>query len=99
MPLSLVLLYATIVVFMYCVAILLLWYSFFTDLVKDRPWYSLLGFFSISLVTMPPVIELGVGLVQFVYRGVVDYFLEAWKDFTVEVESSNILVEPSIERV
>ena len=48
---------------------------------------------------MSPVMELGVGLVQFVYRGVVDYFLEAWKDFTVEVESSNVLVEPPIERV
>jgi hypothetical protein len=83
MPLSLVLLYAMIVVFMYCVAILLLWYSMFTDLVKDGPWYWLLGFFLISLVTLPPIVEFGVGLVRFVYRGVVDYFLEAWKDFTV----------------
>jgi hypothetical protein len=24
------------------------------------------------------------------YRGVVDCFLEAWEDFTVEVESSNV---------
>lgn len=84
---------------MSCVAIFLAWYSLFTNLVKEKLWYWLLGFFSIFILITPPIVEFSVILVQFLYGSIVDYFLEAWKDFTVEVEASNVPVEVPFEWV
>ena len=92
--------YFVMMTVLYCVAILLALYSVFLNLLKDRLWYWLSGFVPISLFIMHRIVELGITLVQFVYhRHVVDYVLDAWKDFTVEVESSNVPVDIPLERV
>jgi hypothetical protein len=73
---------------------LLVWYSLFMTLGEASPWYALLIFFSISLPIMPVVF--GITMIQSGYRGVVNFILEAWKDFTVEIKPGGVLVEAEV---
>ena len=84
---------------LYCVAILLGLYSLFSNLLKDRLWYWPLGFVPISLFMIYFIVGSIIVLVQFMYSGVVNYVLDAWMDFTVEVELSNVPADIELDRV
>jgi hypothetical protein len=84
---------------MYFVALSLACYSRFMPLLEESPWYELLIYFLISLPAASMIAMVVAQAVKFGYKSVVNYFLDAWKDFTVEVESSNVLVEAPFEAV
>jgi len=98
-PLNLVVLCITTFSLMFCVAPSLGWYSLFMTLLEESPWYGLLFFLLMSLPVVFSIVVTGAATVYFGYRSVVDCFWRAWKDFTVEVESSNVLVEAPFEGV
>jgi len=85
-PLGLTLFYIAIMMFMFWVAILLAWYSAFMYLLEECTWYGLLAFFLISLYVVPLIVFAGARAIHSIYNGIVDYFSEAWDDFTVDVE-------------
>lgn len=69
----------------FCVCILQVWYSLVMMLRKESPWYAP----SIFLIPVMSVV-CGTTMIQSGYRGVVQFFLEAWKDFTVEIEPGGV---------
>jgi hypothetical protein len=52
----------------------------------ENPWYILLIYFLISLFHVPAILGTIAAMVYFVCKGVINFFFEAWKDFTVDVE-------------
>ena len=98
-PLTLVSLSGPTLLLMGCVALSLAWYDVFMTVLEESPWYGLFFFFLISLAIAFPMVVVGGLAVNSVYRGVVDCFLGAREDFTVEIESSNVLIEAPFEGV
>jgi hypothetical protein len=84
---------------MYFVAILLVCYASVTSSLEETPWYEGLIYFLIFLPATFMTVVFVAQAVRFGYKCVVNYFLDAWKDFTVEVESSNVLLEAPSEAV
>jgi hypothetical protein len=79
-------LYIIVIMLIYCVAFCLGWYSFFMNLPEKDPWYILLIYFLMSLFHVPMLLGTIAAMIYFVCKGVIDFFFEAWKDFTVDVE-------------
>lgn len=69
------------------------------DLRKDSPWYGLLFFFLMSVALVPSFAVGAAVAVHFILKGVVHYFLDAWKDFTVEIELGSVPIEAPFEGV
>jgi len=84
----------------YCVFLTPIWYSFLRKLLKEG---RLLYFLILIVYTVIPWVTAFVliapAAVHFVYKGIVNYFLEAWKDFTVEIESGGAPIEAAFESV
>jgi len=85
-------LYFIIMMLIYIAALSLKWYSLFMKLVEAAPWYGLLIYFLISLFMIPALLVAIAGGIYFVYKGFIAFILDAWKDFTVDVE----LVDPPV---
>jgi len=79
-----------IVVLMYCFCLLFVLYSIFVRLVKDSFRYGLFLFVFISLPMIGGTVVCTVATLIGGYRGVVNYFFEAWNDFTVDVEPGGV---------
>ena len=100
MPLNFVFLCGLIWAVIIFVCPLLTWCSFAIGLLEEGPWYILLIHFLLLLCIVPTVLLLCAVIIGIGYRGVVDYFSDAWKDFTVEVESAGVLVDSTpFERI
>jgi len=85
---------------MCCVAVSLALYSLFTTLLEEEsPWYGLLLYFLISILVAASIVPGAGALVHVGYEGIVNYFLEAWKDFTVEIEPGGVPIETAFESV
>jgi len=80
------LLFFIIIILIYIVALSLIWYSLFLHLLEEAPWHGLLSYFLISLFLIPALLPHTAGLIYLVYKIPVDFLLDAWKDFTVDVE-------------
>jgi hypothetical protein len=51
-------------------------------------------------VALVPSFAVGAAVaVHFILKGVVHYFLDAWKDFTVEIELGSVPIEAPFEGV
>jgi len=75
-------------------------YSLFITLLEEEcPWYGLLLYFLISILVVASILSGVAALVYDGYQGVVNYFLEAWKDFTVEIEPGGVPIEAAFESV
>jgi hypothetical protein len=82
------------------VALSLAMYSLFMTLLEEEsPWYGLLLYFLISILLAASILPGAVVLVHLGYEGIVNYFLEAWKDFTVEIEPGGVPIEAAFESV
>jgi len=68
-------------------------------LLEESPWYELLVYFLILLPAAFMIMVIVAQAVRFGYKCIVNYFLDTWKDFTVAVESSNVLLEAPSEAV
>ena len=95
-PLNLFLLCAMIFTLVYCVCILLVSYSFFVALWKASPWFGLLIMIFLSISPPATAVLVGTTMIQSGYRRVVNHFLEAWKDFTEEVEPGGVPAEAEV---
>jgi ABC-type sugar transport system permease subunit len=94
--LSCVLLYLLTVMLICCVFLTPIWYSFLGNLLKEgRLLYFLVVF--IPLVTSFVVIA--PAAVHFGYKSIVNYFLEAWKDLTLDIEPGGVPIEAAFESV
>jgi len=83
-----------------CVTISLALYSVFISLLEEEtPWYGLLLYFLISILVVASILPGAAVLVHLGYEGIVNYFLEAWKDFTVEIEPGGVPIEAAFESV
>jgi len=97
MPLTFFVLCGLISTMIFYVCILLAWFSFCIGLLEAGPWYILLIPLLLCAVYFLPFCAVIIGLG---YTGVVGYFSEAWKDFTVEVESEGVFFDSApFERV
>jgi len=99
LPLSCILLCGMIVILMFCVCVSLALHSFFLYLLKESPWYWLLLFVSISLPLVAGTVVFITVMLHSTYQGVVYYFLEARKDFTVDIEPGGVPVDAPFESV
>lgn len=84
---------------MYCVYLSLAWYSLFTNLRQESPWYVVFLYFLISILVVASIVVCAAAAVYFVWECAVLYFLDAWKDFTVEIESRGVPIETPFESV
>ena len=98
-PLALVSVYVPTFFFMYLIALSLVFYSSSVSLLEESPWYELLIYFLIFIPAALMSLVIVAQAVRFGYKCIVNYFLDAWNDFTVEVESSNVLLEAPFEAV
>ena len=89
-PLNSILLGALLLMLAYCVCLSLTLYSVFMNLLNESPWYGLLLFFLISIPVVASIVVFTAAMVHAGYLGTVDYILEAWKDFTVDVEPGGV---------
>ena len=79
-----------IMMLIYCLCLLFVLYSIFVRLLKEGWWYGLFCFVFISLPVVTAIVVCVVAMLLRGYRGVVNCFLEAWKDFTVDVEPGGV---------
>jgi hypothetical protein len=84
---------------MYCVCLLLAWYSLFLNLLKESPLYGLLLYFLISIPVVASIVVCAAASVYFGFKGIVSYFFDALKDFTVEIEPGGVPIEAAFEGV
>jgi len=96
---NIILLCGVIVVLVYCFCILFALYSFSVQSLKEGFWpgiYLLVFSFPVvvAIIVVCTVATLFVG-----YKGVVNYFLDAWKDFTVDVEPGGVPDDEPLEGV
>ena len=85
---------------MYFVAVSLAMYSVLINLLEEKsPWYGLLLYFLISTLVVASLLPGAVVLAHLGYEGIVNYFLEAWKDFTLEIEAGCVPIEAAFESV
>jgi len=83
-----------------CIAFSLVRCSDFVDSIEGgKPWYLLLVNFLLSLCLVIVLLAFGASMTLQGYRGVVESFVEAWEDLTVEVELSNRPVVALFEQV
>ena len=79
---------------------MLVWCSMGINLLEEgNPWYSVLLSLLLSLGSICFFSACVAYITLEGYRGVIEYFSEAWKDFIVEVEASNVPVEAPFEGV
>ena len=98
-PLNCILLCGIIVMLAYCLCLSFAVYSVFVNLLKESPWYGFFLFFLISIPVVASIVVCAAVAVHAGYKGTVDYFLEAWKDFTVDVEPGGVLDDEPFEGV
>jgi len=60
---------------------------------EEGNWYSAMIFLLYSLITIPTMWACGAFTASVGYTSVVEYFTEAWQDFTVEVEVEKVPLE------
>jgi len=89
-PLNIILLFGVIVVLVYLFSILFVLYLFSVLMLKDSFWSGLFLFFFISLPMVAATLVCTVATLVGGYTGVVNYFLDAWNDFTVDVEPGGV---------
>jgi len=68
-----------------------------TLLEEESPWYGLLLYLLISIPVVASILVGAGALVYVGYEGIVNYFIEAWKDFTVEVEPGGVPIAAAFE--
>jgi len=96
---NIVLLCGVVVVLVYCFCILFFLYSFSAQSLTEGFWpgiYLLVSDFPllVAIIVVCTVATLIIG-----YRGVVNYFSDAWKDFTVDVEPGGVPDDEPLEGV
>jgi hypothetical protein len=69
------------------------------NLWQDGPWGGLLLYFLTSVFVVPSFAVGAAIAVHVIWKGVVHYFLDAWKDFTVEIELGGVPIETPSESV
>ena len=89
LPPSCVLLCGMIMILMFGVCLLMTLYSLCLLLLNES-WYVLFIWVSISLVLAAITVVVIIVTLRSTYQGVVYYFLEAWKDFTVDMEPGGV---------
>jgi len=83
----------------YFLSIILAMYSISVQLLNESPWYELLLCFSVIIPVVPSFAACTAATVYFGFKGVVDYLLEAWKDFTVDIERGGVPDDAPFEGV
>jgi hypothetical protein len=66
-------------------------------LLAESRWYWLSIFILLSLIFVPLVLAGGARIIYIGYKGAVAHFSEAWKDFTLEVETNEVAADDSSE--
>ena len=93
-PLNCAMLCIPLFILVVCITLSLGLYSFFMNLLKEpTPWYVFLVFFVLSIPLVASIVVSTAGSVYLVCNIFRNYILNAWKDFTVEVEPGVVVME------
>jgi len=74
-------------------------YSTSVQMLNESPWYELLPCFLVIIPVVPFFVACAAAMVYFGFKGIVDYILEAWNDFTVDIERGGVPVDAPFEGV